>query len=737
MEIHISRSGPSRLEALTRVKVRRYVVKLGGLFLTSTSVVLGVYFIPAIAQSEPAESNGTGQLTREEMSQLHREAPVPPPAVIPEPSREGIDVGGEPVVFGDFISVQVNVDEFGNNIPGDAANETSIAIDPTNPSNIVIGWRQFDTISSNFRQAGYAYSHDAGKTWTFPGVLDPGQFRSDPVLDSDSEGNIYYYSLSSIVSVEMFISSDKGVSWDGPYYGFGGDKEWMIVDRTSSAGAGNIYCNWNLYYSCCPGDFTRSRDGGVSFIEPVNVPQRPYWGTMTVTPNGILYVVGIGTGGMAVARSPDAYLYGGTPSFDQVVNFDLGGYVDVATGPNPGGLLGQLWIASNHSDGPSRGNLYVLASVNPPGSDPLDVMFTRSSSWGVSWSAPVRVNDDPTNNGAWQWFGTMSVAPNGRIDAIWNDTRNTGSPNLSQVFYSFSEDEGVSWSENIPVTPVFDSYLGWPQQSKIGDYYHMVSDVGGVNLAYAATFNGEQDVYFLRIAPLKPPLAASGEHAARKNRFISIDPTPNGSTKIAVEVRLSSMKRCSGDLSRSCRDSLDCTGGAAPCVEHPQVGAVLGWLSAPGRNRVVRVVESPVYRFWFEDLVHVGDCQIVPVASYELRSTPDGVTFSDPLVIGTIRKPDVRHYGDVAGGVDVGTGEYTRADGFVNIIDIQAYLHTVQNYPNSSPYVHRTWVDLHGLDPGTAPNYIINIADLQRIKFGFQGRTYTQTPEQLDPADCP
>ena len=36
----------------------------------------------------------------------------------------------------------------------------------------------------------------------------------------------------------------------------------------------------------------------------------------------------------------------------------------------------------------------------------------------------VGVNDDPTGNGAWQWFGTMSVAPDGRIDAIWNDTRN-------------------------------------------------------------------------------------------------------------------------------------------------------------------------------------------------------------------------------------------------------------------------------------------------------------------------
>ncbi len=72
---------------------------------------------------------------------------------------------------GPFVSVQVNVDEHGMNILGDAANEPSIAIDPTNPDRMVIGWRQFDTVDSDFRQAGFAYTDDGGKTWTVPGVL--------------------------------------------------------------------------------------------------------------------------------------------------------------------------------------------------------------------------------------------------------------------------------------------------------------------------------------------------------------------------------------------------------------------------------------------------------------------------------------------------------------------------------------------------------------------------------------
>ena len=55
--------------------------------------------------------------------------------------------------FGVFTSYQANVDANGNNILGDAANEPSISVDPTNLNKMVIAWRQFDSIQSDFRQA--------------------------------------------------------------------------------------------------------------------------------------------------------------------------------------------------------------------------------------------------------------------------------------------------------------------------------------------------------------------------------------------------------------------------------------------------------------------------------------------------------------------------------------------------------------------------------------------------------
>jgi len=54
-----------------------------------------------------------------------------------------------------ITTVQVNVDVNGQNIVGDAANEPSIAIDPNDHNKMVIGWRQFNSVTNNFRQAGY------------------------------------------------------------------------------------------------------------------------------------------------------------------------------------------------------------------------------------------------------------------------------------------------------------------------------------------------------------------------------------------------------------------------------------------------------------------------------------------------------------------------------------------------------------------------------------------------------
>jgi hypothetical protein len=444
----------------------------------------------------------------------HMETPVPPPKTAPPPLEQRETTAAATVTRGNFTSVQVNVTADGQNILDDAANEPSMAIDPTNPDNIVVGWRQFDSITSDFRQAGYAYSRDGGETWTFPGVLEPGQFRSDPVLEADSAGVFYYYSLSTTTNAEMFISYDKGETWDGPIPAQGGDKNWLEVDATLGGGDGFLYPIWNSQFTCCDPDtdYGRSIDGGQTYQGPWRSPDgfKPKWGTIEAGPDGEVYFTGanLSASSHVILRS-DSLRDGAdtSPVFELSQELDLGGVTTTNGTPNPGGLMGQVWVDVDMSDGPTRGNVYVLGSVDPPGADPLDVHVVRSTDGGQTWSSPVRVNSDEPGS-AWQWFGTLSAAPDGRLDVVWNDTRSDASGIISELYYAYSTDAGETWSEGLPVSPAFDSTVGHPQQNKIGDYYQMRSNEDGAAVAYSATFNGEQDVYFLRVGDCN----ANGAH---------------------------------------------------------------------------------------------------------------------------------------------------------------------------------------------------------------------------------
>ena len=196
------------------------------------------------------------------------------------------------------------------------------------------------------------------------------------------------------------------------------------------------------------------------------------------------------------------------PAFDQVTTVNMGGSL-IFGSINPDGLTGQIFLWVDRSGGATNNNVYMLASVRPPTySDGTDVMFVRSTDGGLTFSASHRINDDATVN-KWHWFGTFSVAPNGRLDAVWYDTRNAANNSDSQLFYSYSTNGGVTWAANVAVTASFDPQEGWPQQNKIGDYITIVSDNTGGNVAYSATFNfnpslgqHEEDVYYVRVFPM-------------------------------------------------------------------------------------------------------------------------------------------------------------------------------------------------------------------------------------------
>lgn len=433
-----------------------------------------------------------------------------------------------------FFSIQVNTNAAGQNILGDAANEPSIAIDPTNPDRMVMGWRQFDTISSNFRQAGFAYSVDGGSTWTNAGPLTPGVFRSDPVLGFDSKGNFYYNSLRvnsdfTRFYCEVFKSTGDG-TWGNPVYAYGGDKQWMTVDRSGGIGDGHIYANWNYNFTdCLPGnDFTYSKNANGSYDDCTRLPDWTRWGTMDVNLAGTLYSVGFNfNNGISVNRSENIQNAMQVPVWENPVVIDLQSSPAAFGIPNPQGLLGQVWVATGQQLNVDDDNVYIVSSINPSSQeDPCDLIFISSFDGGDTWGNLVNLSEDVDN--AYQWMGTMSVAPNGRIDVVWLDTRSDPSGFRSALYYTNSVDFGETWLPDVQLSETFNSRIGWPNQNKMGDYFGMISDNEGAHLAWTATFNGEQDVYYGRI--LTDEIVAVNE--VQRNDFVStVDYYPNPFTE--------------------------------------------------------------------------------------------------------------------------------------------------------------------------------------------------------------
>ncbi len=266
-------------------------------------------------------------------------------------------------------------------------------------------------------------------------------------------------------------------------------------------------------------------------------------------------------------------------------------------------------------------------------------------------------------------------------------------------------------------------------------------------------------------------LPANQVHRAPKHRYLSVDATTNTPNDVSIKVEIVEMMRCDNELERACAEDGDCTFPGQCKNEHPDLG--LTWFvqlpdtrgaDCPGGMcdeedyyaRVDAALYASDWRGECEDPVHIpgwtggcatlhiGDCEIQPAITYNVYACDPitGDPCSLPLTIGTIRVPfgapgSRVNFGDVSGQ---GTGpSFLPPDGTVNVLDILAYVHTVQKWGTTgTPQVHPTWVDLEGPGVGLPPQYAVNVSDLGLIKNAWVNVwTWETHLEGRKPSDCP
>ena len=321
---------------------------------------------------------------------------------------------------------------------------------------------------------GYSRTNDGGQTFTDLGMVppfSPSPLRlnnGDPAVVVDRAGNFYTAHLgvdatrpagfTNVIGVHK--STDFGQTWGPPVYpavpgvpsGSSQDKEFLGVDTSGGTFNGNVYLSWTSFPSAAI-FFSRSTNGGASFSVPFQISPA---GTANqgsepaVGPNGELYVAWFritAPRAILVAKSTN-----GGASFSApvvVTPITTIGFGNLAVNARLGGAF-RTNSFPRIDVNPVNGEVYIVYNANPGGPDGADVFFTRSADGGATWSAPVRVNQDPGTND--QFFPDVAVNGQGVIEVIWYDRRLDPRNNRIDVFSAQSLDGGRSWRPDNRVT---------------------------------------------------------------------------------------------------------------------------------------------------------------------------------------------------------------------------------------------------------------------------------------------
>lgn len=450
----------------------------------------------------------------------------------PHDRKEDVPEKPKPVFDDDtnipFVLNPTNVRVYSNSEP---QNECSIAVNPTKSTNIVIG---FNDYTAGTWTPSYSYSIDGGNSWTYGGSLPKGILDDDPYCDPwlafDSDGYCYYVALSDTDYHEVFVcvGSPDGSGNVGPL-GFGNphivdsgseaknDKCAIAVDKTGGAYDGNIYVVW----SRCPGGdvsgdgyqiYLRrgTRSGTIiswSASQLVSPDTFTQGSQVAVGPNGEVYVAYLR---MTSSSIPDGDAILISKSTNGGSSFSTIGTTVSSVDPVSWTLSGDIdW--ARHASFPTlgvsmtTGTVFVAWADDRNGDD--DILISRSTNGGVTWSTTARVNDDTVSNDKDQWHPALTVTPGGYVHVIFYDRRDSDTNEYANLYHARSSDDGVSFSNSIVTSGVtnpeafrywssssFGDYVGIDSASGLNDCVYMTWGDGRHANTYPQDYNSE--VYF-------------------------------------------------------------------------------------------------------------------------------------------------------------------------------------------------------------------------------------------------
>jgi hypothetical protein len=404
--------------------------------------------------------------------------------------------------------------------------EPFVAVNPTDPSNVIGVYQQDRWSGGGSHGLVTAYSTDGGTTWghSYPTfstcaggtAANGGAYdrSSDPWVSIGPDGRAYQVSLSVSANevtsaVLASTSTDDGADWSTPKTIISqstttsfNDKESVTADPFK---AGTAYVVWDR--SQFPSDsaslnalghsfafrgtpyFAKTTDGGQTWSAPQPMSSQNIFSIgnqIVVEPDGTLIDVfhyGKGSG----LDQPNASLIGIMRSTDggnswsspiEVSNNPVTNDVDpnngtpLRTGADVGGGIPDIAVD------PHSGKLYIVWEDSRFSGTHNDIAMSTSTDEGKTWSTPIKVNQTPVPVLA--FTPAVDVLPGGTVGVTYYDIRNdpgSASSLLTDYFLADSSDGGATWSETrITPSSFDDTFAPISRGYFLGDYQGLSND---------------------------------------------------------------------------------------------------------------------------------------------------------------------------------------------------------------------------------------------------------------------
>ena len=375
--------------------------------------------------------------------------------------------------------------------------EPYLAVNPTNPSNMIAGWHQDRWSTGGAQSLGAAYTFNGGATWqqvvipftrcsgAVPRSAGDFERGSDPWISFSPNGTAHYMALvvdNSVNENAMVVarSTDGGATWSPPVViarnpaqdpgrSVFHDKNAITADPFDSR---LVYATWTVFRTGFVSlVFARSTDGGQTWSPAIPIATMGnaapaeqavfrQGAQIVVLPNGTLVnaffrilvdrAAGRVTFEQAILRSVDQGKHW-TRVDARVASFASVTAVD----PELGIPVRDAQEIPNIAVNRATGQLYMTwqdGNANTQGG--AGIVVARSSDGGATWSTPVRVNQG-TAAGVQAFLPVVAVNAQGRVGVLFYDWRNDvlGDPRLSTDVWLSLFDADLNYLGERRLTP--------------------------------------------------------------------------------------------------------------------------------------------------------------------------------------------------------------------------------------------------------------------------------------------